>query len=109
MNLGLFWTNNPRDTRIKNERNLQFLLAQSVITDYVSPMPSINENFAAEMRAQLARKQLTSRDLADELHLSYSSASRLLNGKAKWSLDTATRAALFAGLTLSEVFGEVAA
>ena len=54
----------------------------------------------------MARKQLTSRDLAEELHLSYSQVSRLLNGKSKWFLDNATLAANWAGLDLSDFLGE---
>lgn len=69
-------------------------------------MPSTNENFASEMRAQIARKRLTSSDLALELQLSNSSVNRLLSGKQIWSLANATKAARWAGLELSEVLGQ---
>ena len=69
-------------------------------------MPSINENFAAEMRAQIARKQLTSSDLALELQLSNSSVSRLLSGRQSWSLDNAITAVAWAGLDLSDFLGQ---
>ena len=71
-------------------------------------MPSINEKFASEMRAQIARKQLNLADLADELHLSYSSVNRLLAGKGNWSLAKATIAAKWVGLDLSDFLGESA-
>jgi len=77
-----------------------------VNTGYVPPMPLTNEIFAGEMRAQIARKQLTSGELASELHLSSSTVNRLLTGKQTWSLVNATLAANWAGLDLSDFLGE---
>ena len=66
-------------------------------------MPLINEKFATEMRAQIARKQLSSGALASELGLSASQVSRLLGGRANWSLETAARAAEWAGLNFESI------
>ena len=67
-------------------------------------MPLIQETFSAEMRAQIARKQLSSGDLANELDLSASQVNRLLRGNSRWSLDQATRAATWAGLDVVSIF-----
>ena len=69
-------------------------------------MSSLNGVFAGEMRAQIARKQLTSGELASELHLSSSTVNRLLTGKQTWSLVNATLAANWAGLDLSDFLGQ---
>jgi transcriptional regulator with XRE-family HTH domain len=64
-------------------------------------MSQINATFAGEIRAQLARKQLTTAQLAQELNISKSTAYRLLNGEQSWSFDQATRAGIWAGLDFS--------
>ena len=71
-------------------------------------MQLANDKFAAEMRAQIARKQLSSKELAANLGMSYATLNRLLSGKQNWSLDQATRAALLIGLNLSEFWRQSA-
>ena len=67
-------------------------------------MPLADETFSAELRAQLARKQLTSRGLAVELGISPSQAGRLLKGQSPWSLKKATQAASWSGLDFVSIF-----
>ena len=66
-------------------------------------MSQINGSFSAEMRAQIARKQITTADLATELGISKSTVYRLLNGERKWSFDLATRAGIWVGLDFSTI------
>ena len=68
-------------------------------------MSLTSHNFAAEMRAQIARNQLTLGELADELSLSTRQVSRLVNGESKWSLDNALKAASWAGLSITDFLG----
>lgn len=63
-------------------------------------MSSFNAQFSAEVRAQLARKQLTSAQLAQGLGLSSSTISRLLSGQQRWSIDQANRASKWLGADL---------
>jgi len=71
-------------------------------------MSKINSTFSEELRAQIARKQLTSGDLVSILNKSKASVSRLVNGERAWTLEDAAVAADWAGLELSEFWGKSA-
>lgn len=69
-------------------------------------MTSTNEIFAANLRAEIARKQLISSDLVDVLHKPKSSVYRLIRGEQIWSLTDATYAAEWVGVSLTKLFKE---
>lgn len=62
-----------------------------------------SQTFSTELRAQMARKQLASGDLALALSVSKSTASRLVNGEKNWTLDQARTASEWAGLPISQI------
>lgn len=67
-------------------------------------MTSTNATFAANLRAEIARKQLTSSDLVDVLKKPKSSVYRLLNGQQIWALQDAGKAAEWVGVPLVKLF-----
>ena len=67
-----------------------------------------SQSFATELRGEIARKQLTSGDLATILKVSPSTVSRLINGEKSWTLDQALTASKWAGLSIYDFLGESA-
>lgn len=58
------------------------------------------ERVAAEVRAGLARRNLSRSDLADTLGISYRTLNDRLNGKSAFDLDEIRQAADFLGVDL---------
>ncbi len=63
-------------------------------------IPTYREQVAAEVRAGLARRNLSRSDLADTLDLSYRTLSERLNCKSPFDLDEIHRIADFLGVSV---------
>lgn len=64
-----------------------------------------NPGLNANIRAELARKAMTQKDLADVLKLSQASVSERLVGKVPWRVDELTRLAEVLGVPVVVLLG----
>ena len=75
----------------------------------MSSTPSLGSQVAGALRAEMARKRLTSKDLAVALNCSQSSASRRMAGATPLDLDELTRIAEWLGVSEWVLLGSDAA
>lgn len=68
-----------------------------------TPLPSLNEAVAAEIRGEMARQRKTGTGLAEVLHCSQQSASRRLSGAQRLDLDELAVIADWLGVTLLDL------
>ena len=73
------------------------------------PTSSASERVAAEVRAALARRKISTRQLAADLGASQSHTARRVTGKVPFSLDELERVADYLGVPVAELIGHVAA
>jgi len=64
---------------------------------------SYNESVTAEIRAEMARRRITGRQLAASLGWSAQHLSRRMTGAVAWSTDEIEQAALMLGVPLAEL------
>lgn len=64
------------------------------------------QTVAAEVRAHLARRQISSRKLAEEINLTPSQLSRRLNGSIAFTVEEVGEIAKVLNVTVSALYGE---
>jgi transcriptional regulator with XRE-family HTH domain len=69
---------------------------------------NLSELMSEEVRAAMARRRLSVSDLATCLGVSMTTASRLLRGARRWSLDGAGRAANMLDINVADLTAEFA-
>ena len=76
---------------------------------HMNPTTKTSERVAAEVRAGLARKKMTQRELADRLDMGLPTLSRRLNGHTPFNVDELAAISQILGIGYAIFFGEDAA